>query len=601
MYHMKKILGVFVLASAFILSGCSLSQMIKKASEQNLTVTPSPLEMHADTVDFTMSALLPVNMLKKGKVYTLKTTYKYSDKSLALPDIEFKYEDYPNQKTQQPQVSKKFSFPYNEEMRRGDLVIQGEASSPNGKSKSTPEMPLAVGVITTSEMVKDYHYVAYAAHGFSKEPEIQKINVDFFFQQGRSNLRSSELKSDRGNKFNAYIAEKNLTKTVTIVGNHSPEGSETINTGLSNSRAEVVKKEYIRRMKRYDYKDMADSINFVLKPIVQDWSMFKKKLAASEDFSNDEKIAINDVIDNGGGANFVETEKMLKSKMPKVYKRLFDKIYPDLRVAKTEIIQLIPKKTDEEIAALAVLIREGSAPTDTLNEEELAYAATLTADLSEKEKLYRAATKESDSWQSHNNLGAALLERAKLENDMDAKMKMVDDAITHFDISLNKKQNPEAYSNKGLAELMKSENNYKALSMFTSGLQASPSSVLSEGINAMKGVSEIKVAKYNDAVNSFANANEDPVTVYNSALAQLLKKDFGTAKTEFDDAIAADAGNAHAYYGAAVTAARMGDADTMAKHLAKSIELDSSLRERAINDLEFEKYFETDGFKNAIK
>ena len=125
-----------------------------------------------------------------------------------------------------------------------------------------------------------------------------------------------------------------------------------------------------------------------------------------------------------------------------------------------------------------------------------------------------------------------LLERAKLENDMDAKMKMVDDAITHFDISLNKKQNPEAYSNKGLAELMKSENNYKALSMFTSGLQASPSSVLSEGINAMKGVSEIKVAKYNDAVNSFANANEDPVTVYNSALAQLLKKDFGTAKTE---------------------------------------------------------------------
>lgn len=601
MYQMKKILGVFIVSSAFILSGCSLSQMIKKASEQNLTVTPSPLEMHADTVDFTMSALLPVNMLKKGKVYTLKTTYKYSDKSLTLPDIDFKYEDYPNQKTQQPQVSQKFSFPYNEEMRRGDLVIQGVASSPNGKSKSTPEMPLAVGVITTSNLVKDYHYVAYAEHGFSKEPEIQKINVDFFFLQGRSNLRRSELRSDRGDKFDAYIAEKNLTKTVTIVGHHSPEGSETINTELSNNRAEVVKKEYIRRMKRYDYKGKADSINFVLKPIYLDWTMFKKKLAASEAFSDDEKIAINDVIDNGGGANFVETEKMLKSKMPKVYKRLFDKIYPDLRVAKTEIIQLIPKKTDAEIAALAVLIREGSAPADTLNEEELAYAATLTPDLAEKEKLYRAATKESDSWQSHNNLGATLLERAKLENDEEAKMKLVDDAITQFDLSLNKKQNPEAYSNKGLAELMKSENNYKALSMFTSGLQASPSSVLSEGINAMKGVSEIKVAKYNDAVNSFANANNDPTTVYNSALSQLLKKDFGTAMTEFDDAIAADANNAHAYYGAAVTAARMGNSDKMTEHLAKSIELESSLRERAINDLEFEKYFETDGFKNAIK
>ena len=71
---------------------------------------------------------------------------------------------------------------------------------------------------------------------------------------------------------------------------------------------------------------------------------------------------------------------------------------------------------------------------------------------------------------------------------------------------------------------MKSENNYKALSMFTSALQASPSSVLSEGVNAMKGVSEIKTAKYNDAVNSFSNANSDATTLYNSALSQLLKK-----------------------------------------------------------------------------
>ncbi len=598
---MKKILGVIIVSSAFILSGCSLSQMVKKASEQNLTVTPSPLEMHADTVDFTMSALLPVNMLKKGKVYTLKTTYKYSDKTLELPNIDFKYEDYPNQKTQQPQVSKKFSFPYDPEMRRGDLVIQGVAASANGKSKSTPEMPLAVGIITTSEMVQDYHYFAYAAHGFSKEPEIQKINVDFYFEQGRSNLRTSELKSERGKKLDAYIAEKNLTKTVTIVGNHSPEGRETINSGLSQNRADVVKAEYISRMKRYDYKNMADAIQFVVKPIVQDWSMFKKKIAESEDFNNDEKIAINQIIDDNSGISFEDKEKMLKDKLPALYKRFFTKVYPDLRVAQTEIIQLIPKKTDSEIAVLAVLIREGKAPIDTLNEEELAYAATLTEDLKEKEALYRAASKENDSWQSHNNLGATLLQLAKLETDDSKKATMVDDAITHFDISLNKKANPEASSNKGLAELMKNENNYKALTMFREALKQSPSAELNGGINAMKGVSEIKTAKYSDAVNSFANSNNDPLTVYNGALANLLQKDFGTAKSSFEDAINADMNNAHAYYGSAVTAARMGDSELMATQLAKAIQTDSNLRERAVNDLEFEKYFDSEGFKNAIK
>lgn len=600
MFNMRRILSILAISSAFILSGCALSQMIKKANDQNLTVTPSPLEMHADTVEFTMSALLPVNMLKKGKVYTLKTTYKYTDQTEELPDVEFKYEDYPNQKTQQPQVNKTFSFPYKPSMRRGDLVIQGEASSSNGKSKSTPEMPLAIGVITTSELVQPYHYFAYADHGFSKEPEIQKLNVNFFFQQGRSNLRTSELRSDRGKQLDAYIAEKNLTKTVTIIGNHSPEGAERINSRLSNDRAEVVKKEYMRRMRRYDYKDMADSINFVLKPITEDWTMFKKKLAAYEGVTEQQKIAINEIIGNSG-MSFEEQEKKFKKDMPKVYDKVFDELYPDLRVAQTEIITLIPKKTDAEIAALAVLIREDKAPVDTLNEEELGYAATLTEDLVEKEELYRAATKENDSWQSHNNLGATLLQRAKMESDEEARVKMIDDAINHFDISLNKRKSPEAYSNKGLAELMKSQNNYKALSMFTQALKSSPGSELKEGINSMKGVSELRTAKYNQAVNSFANSNSEPVTEFNTALAHLLKKDFGSAKTSFEDAKKADMDNALAYYGAAVTAARMGNADDMASNLKTSIEKDSSLRERAINDLEFEKFFETDGFKDAIK
>lgn len=601
MYQMRKILGVVLVSSALILSGCSLSQMIKKASEQNLTVTPSPLEMHADTVDFTMSALLPTNMLKKGKVYTLKTTYKYSDKTLELPDIEFKYEDYPNQKTSQPQVSKKFSFPYTAEMIRGDLVIQGVAASSNGKSKSTPEMPLAIGVITTSDLVKDYHHFAYAEHGFSKEPEIQKLNVDFFFQQGRSNLRTSELRSDRGKQFDAYIAEKNLTKTVTIVGNHSPEGQERINSGLSEDRAEVVKKEYLRRMRRYDYKDMADSIEFVMKPIIENWRMFKIKLAKFEGISEDAKIGINAIIDDKSGKSFEEKEKEIKSKYKSAYETLFDDLYPELRVAQTEIITLIPKKTDAEIAALATLIREEKAPVDTLNEEELAYAATLTEDLQEKEKLYRAATKENDSWQSHNNLGVTLLQLAKMETGDEAKMKMVDEAITQFDISINKKANAEAYANKGLAELMKSENNYKALAMFKSALEQNPRAELNQGINSMKGVSEMKIAKYDDAVNSFANANMDALTKYNNALAQLLTKDYGSASTSFGDAISADDANAEAHYGAAITAARMGDAVTMAEKLKAAIGKNSDLRARAINDLEFVKYFETEGFKDAIK
>jgi len=62
-----------VLIATLIFSGCSLSQMVKMSQEQELTVAPSPLELHGNTVDFDMSAKIPVKMLKKGKVYRERT------------------------------------------------------------------------------------------------------------------------------------------------------------------------------------------------------------------------------------------------------------------------------------------------------------------------------------------------------------------------------------------------------------------------------------------------------------------------------------------------------------------------------------------------
>ena len=89
--------------------------------------------------------------------------------------------------------------------------------------------------------------------------------------------------------------------------------------------------------------------------------------------------------------------------------------------------------------------------------------------------------------------------------------------------------------------------------------------------------------------------------VIDSALANLLKKDFGVAKTGFEKAIEADDKNAHAYYCAAVTAARMGELAGVTENLPKAIAINSDLRERAINDLEFVNYADSPEFKDAIK
>ena len=61
---MRKVVHSIVIIGMFSLAGCTLPQMIKLAKQQNLVVTPNPLEVHKDTVAYEMSASLPVKMLK---------------------------------------------------------------------------------------------------------------------------------------------------------------------------------------------------------------------------------------------------------------------------------------------------------------------------------------------------------------------------------------------------------------------------------------------------------------------------------------------------------------------------------------------------------
>ncbi|MBY0434363.1 MAG: hypothetical protein K2U26_09655, partial [Cyclobacteriaceae bacterium] len=158
---MKKVVYSIVIISMLSLAGCTLPQMIKLAKQQNLTVTPNPLEVHKDTVAYEMAAALPVKMLKKGTVYTVNSFYKYGDKEMALPGIPFKGDDYASAATEQPKINKSFSFPYQPAYKTGILQVEGVASK-GTKSKTTPRLDVAVGLITTSKLVQNSYFAAFA-------------------------------------------------------------------------------------------------------------------------------------------------------------------------------------------------------------------------------------------------------------------------------------------------------------------------------------------------------------------------------------------------------------------------------------------------------
>ncbi|HTE31388.1 MAG TPA: hypothetical protein VK666_13500 [Chryseolinea sp.] len=593
---MRKVVYSFLIVGALSLVGCTLPKMVKMSKEQQLTVTPNPLEVHKDTVAFDMAASLPVKMLKKkGTVYTLNTFYKYGSSEVALDPIPFKAEDYPNAKTESPKVTKSFFFPYQPAMKTpGTLEVEGVASK-GEKTKASARLPVATGLITTSKLVKPVYFAAFAAHGYNNQEELVPVVIpDFIFEQGRSVLRTSEVKSPKGKQLDAFIASKNATRTVTITGTHSPEGAERINAKLSPDRAAAIEKFYRTEMKKYDYKGKADSINFILKPVIQDWNGFKEALATYEGITSEQKAEYLNII-NGGGT-FESQEKSMKGL--KTYRKVFKDVYPKLRTAKTEILVVKDKKTDAEMSVLSKQVTQGSLPADTLAFEEMMYAATLTPSLDEKVAIYEAATKKGSNWNAHNNLGAAYIAQA-IENSGNAPA-LADKALAQLELAAKLNDAPEVHANLASVHMIKG-NAYAAYNHATKALSSGLTGDNAAGVNGVKGSAEIVKAQYAAAVTSESAAADNAENLFNKGLAQVLNKDYQNALTSFKEATAKNSNLAVAYYGAAIASARLGNADDVVSNLTSAVKADPSLKEAALSDLEFVKFQATETFRNALK
>ena len=593
---MKKLLYATIVFGAFTLIGCnSLKKMAKMAEQQDLQVNPNPLEVHNNMVEFDMAVNLPVKMLKKGTVYTVNTFYKYGDNDVALESVDFRADDYPNASTEQPRQSKSYSFEYVDGMEQnGNVEIQGVATDPTGAKAAveSKRLPVAPGIIATSKLVQPAYYAVYADHGYNNQEELTPTNIDIFFDQGRSTLKTSEIRSDRGKQFTAFIAAKNATKTVTITGTHSPEGTETINSNLSGDRAAAIEKWYRQQMDKYDYKGIAEEIKFIQKPVIQDWTAFKNALASYEGISSEEKSAYLNIV-NGGGS-FEEQEKQMQKLS--TYKKVFKDVYPGLRSAKTEILTIMEKKTDEEISVLSKQIQKGQASADALSEAELMYSATLTPSLDEKRAIYEAATKKSDSWNSHNNLGAVYIAMA-IENPSEISRYA---GLAEAQLDIAAKQNGssgEVQANLGAVYLM--QGNYaKANDALAkaSGLSGEDT----QGVNGVKGAAQIMAGQYGPAISSTSGATDNAVNLYNKGLAQLLNKDYSNAISSFEESAAKDSNSALAHYGSAIAQARSNNLQGVIDALKKAFGVDPGLKSKALNDLEFRNYAANQLFRDIL-
>ncbi|MGB3181655.1 MAG: OmpA family protein [Cyclobacteriaceae bacterium] len=597
---MRRLIFTLTLLGTFAFTGCTLNKMIKMAEEQELTVSPDPLEVHGDSVEFEVSAALPVKMLKEGKTYTVLPTYEYEGQERELEGIDFTTDQFPNSDDQQPRVTETYTFAYDPDMGNGGLYVRGIAKADDSdKMKESDKLKIADGLVTTSRLVRDSYYSNYADHGYNNQEELVPTEIDFYFQQGSSYLRPSEKRSNRGDNFQNFIAEKNVTRTVTITGTHSPEGSERINENLSEDRARAIENWYRQQMRRYDYQGMADSIEFILKPVVLDWEPFKVMMQEYDGISESEKQEYMNII-NGSGSYEDKEDQM--HQLP-TYNKVFRELYPELRRAKTEVLTVMEKKSDAEISVLAKGIAEDNVDIDTLSNEELGYAVTLTPDLEEREEILNALNKKADNYVSHNNLGAVYLEMAEKSDSESQMEEYVEKAINQFEMANQKQENAESYMNLATAYMMQGRND-KARDVAAQGSDMQMTTEdNTRGSNGVRGVIAVKSGDYDEAINLLSSANETAVNKFNLALAQVLSEDYRNALTTIEDVMNMEDAQevmGHAHYLAAIANARLQQEDQVYEHLTQAIQADSDLREKAMDDLEFRNYSESEQFKNSL-
>jgi len=271
--------------------------------------------------------------------------------------------------------------------------------------------------------------------------------------------------------------------------------------------------------------------------------------------------------------------------MTDIYPEIADVILPPLRRAE---MQLICKKhenyTDAELVS-----RVKSNPKDFSVNERL-YAASVCTNNDDRRAIYNALINDKATqgdWRAYNDLGVLAL------NDYyeTGNTEYLDEAISN----LNKAaaitpNNGIVLNNLALAEFL--QGNYVAArTQFENSQNATVDAVNQDYVLGMYSIID---GDYVKAIQLMGNKSCD----YNTALVQILNKDYASAETTLNCITNVDAKTA---YLKAVLAARTKDENGVYTNLAIALQKNPTLKKKAKRDAEFKRYRHSATFKDLVK
>ena len=427
-----------------------------------------------------------------------------------------------------------------------------------------PEVKIGYGVVATSQLLSRCNITAATAPDAYQRIIAQKQEANIKFLINQATLRASELKSvsvkDLG-KILKEINDNNETRALTnieVSAYASPDGKYSFNEKLAEKRQNVSSNYLKKELKKIKMEADVDT-----KFTAEDWEGFQELVSKSNLQDKEVILRVLSMYQDP------EEREQQISNMSEVYTDIKHSILPELRRARLIVNYEIIGRSDAQI------LEQFAADPSKLSVEEMVYGANkLVKDDATRQKWNEAIAKQYPSdYRALNNMA----QQAISKGDMAAAQNYLKQA---------------ANVNKNASEV----NTNLALMALKSGDVAKAETYLSKGTGSdtfkeVMGNLNIAKGNYTQAASDLAGVNTN-----SAALAQILAKDYTSAKTTLSKIKNADATTS---YLQAVLAARTGDSSALSSSLKNAIQQDGTLAARAAKDLEFAKYANV--VKNLVK
>ena len=313
----------------------------------------------------------------------------------------------------------------------------------------------------------------------------------------------------------------------------------------------------------------------------------------------------------------VEVREQRIRDLAEVYDAIEDDILPQLRKATIIIRSYEPKRTDEEIASLAITSPEELDVKELLHAGKLfaeAGFSTTTGDpiallnkygedsldingnvvyIEGANEVYKKVVNIHNDWRGYNNIACLYINEGDLSSAVSHLDKAEEIGGTQSDILVN----------RGIIAALKGELD-RAQKLFNEG----GASEKNQAILDIKQGEYAKAARYYKGetthnavlVNILNGDNSTRVDIQNppEGLVVYLEESLTLTKEEATNFLLFYESNS--MYLNAIAAAREGNNNEAIEHLAQAIEANDSFKMEAANDLEFINLRENEEFKNLI-